>query len=544
MLDRLLRFIRNTFLRFDAGEKRLHFLDHRFCLAGISADNRTDFHAHLFRIQRHRFGGRLRDNFFSQFLGAPILNLESRLVLAQKSERPATKRLRTLLGRLNALQRGRHAFADRRGLLRILPRRHEGSCHGRRHELIDHLGVVRIRLDLLDELCDFVAGRLCLLRPAGGRCKHHTDDQNCGCHARHGTVSLWENAILAESVPRGTIIARAVCPREEVGALFSDILRARLSHHDEDPLVRYHILRLVRIANVFTALADILAGYAVVQGTLVAAPELIWLLLASACLYSGGIALNDRFDLEQDRRERPERPLPRGDVSLRVAHALIAMLLLGGLACAALAGKAAGTGPTIPLGVAVLLLAAIVGYDAGLKKTLAGPPVMGLCRGLNVLLGMSFAVGDGIPWELHHLMISGAMALYVTGVTSFARREADEQIEDRRSLTAGIGLVLAALLMLGAAYFPLTTARRTTLARPELWWLLLGVVSVPLVRRLLVTWTAPSPKRIQQSVGLAIMSIIILDASVVFLVAGTESALVTIALLAPAMLLGRYFPPS
>ena len=67
-------------------------------------------------------------------------------------------------------------------------------------------------------------------------------------------------------------------------------------------------LELMRPANVATALADVLAGYAVAGlGNPRALP---WLLLSTACLYAGGVVLNDFFDRDVDRLERPERPIP------------------------------------------------------------------------------------------------------------------------------------------------------------------------------------------------------------------------------------------
>ena len=71
-------------------------------------------------------------------------------------------------------------------------------------------------------------------------------------------------------------------------------------------------LELLRPANVTTALGDVLAGYAIAGlGNL---PALPWLLGATVCLYAGGVVLNDVFDFEIDRRERPERPLPSGRI--------------------------------------------------------------------------------------------------------------------------------------------------------------------------------------------------------------------------------------
>src|SRR6266404_2937808 len=75
--------------------------------------------------------------------------------------------------------------------------------------------------------------------------------------------------------------------------------------------------QLLRLPNVFTALADICLGW---LGALAAGvpgtrwPSFACLLFASASLYSAGMVWNDFFDIEQDRRERPFRPLPSGRI--------------------------------------------------------------------------------------------------------------------------------------------------------------------------------------------------------------------------------------
>src|SRR2546427_12014269 len=75
------------------------------------------------------------------------------------------------------------------------------------------------------------------------------------------------------------------------------------------------LLALVRPPNVFTAVADSLAGLVLARqaGPSAGDPGL-WCLAASACLYLGGIALNDYFDRAVDAIERPERPIPSGSV--------------------------------------------------------------------------------------------------------------------------------------------------------------------------------------------------------------------------------------
>src|SRR5207244_765969 len=75
------------------------------------------------------------------------------------------------------------------------------------------------------------------------------------------------------------------------------------------------LLALLRPPNVFTAVADSAAGLLLArQGGALARDPGLWCLAASACLYLGGIALNDYFDRDVDARERPERPIPAGAV--------------------------------------------------------------------------------------------------------------------------------------------------------------------------------------------------------------------------------------
>jgi 4-hydroxybenzoate polyprenyltransferase len=95
--------------------------------------------------------------------------------------------------------------------------------------------------------------------------------------------------------------------------------------------------QLMRLPNAFTAMADPLAGALIAAGAAVADLP-VWgvamLMATSAFLYTAGIVFNDLFDYELDRAERPERPLPSGKVSRGAALRLGAVLLTTGLVCA------------------------------------------------------------------------------------------------------------------------------------------------------------------------------------------------------------------
>src|SRR5947209_16811364 len=93
------------------------------------------------------------------------------------------------------------------------------------------------------------------------------------------------------------------------------------------------LAQLIRLPNVFTVWADMFLA-AMVIGVW---PELffsfLFLLLASTFLYWSGMVWNDYFDVEQDGRERPFRPLPSGKIRLGSASALGSCLLIAGVAC-------------------------------------------------------------------------------------------------------------------------------------------------------------------------------------------------------------------
>ena len=76
-------------------------------------------------------------------------------------------------------------------------------------------------------------------------------------------------------------------------------------------------LRLGRISNLPTVWSNTLVGAVLVGG---GSPDgrLFALLIAMSLFYVAGMYLNDAFDWPIDAQERPERPIPAGEVGLRV----------------------------------------------------------------------------------------------------------------------------------------------------------------------------------------------------------------------------------
>ena len=306
-------------------------------------------------------------------------------------------------------------------------------------------------------------------------------------------------------------------------------------------------LQLLRLPTVFTAMADILLGY-VLTHRFVFGPEgfdnpqkFFGLLFASCCLYMSGMVFNDVFDREQDAAERPGRPIPSGRVPLRNAAILGTVLMtLGVISASAVT--------FVSLQVACLLVVAILAYDRILKRTPLGPIAMGSCRFLNVLLGAS----DQTTWVPPGLLVrpqlwvAGALGLYIVGVTLFARKEATTSSRWQLGLAqvlfnAGIAILAVLIVSWPVWSWPPRHNGPVALA-------MLAVVAFTLNRRTVTALVTPSPPNVQVTVKLLLLSYVMLDATVIFWkmaeegVFGTGHALLTAALIIPALVLSRFIP--
>jgi 4-hydroxybenzoate polyprenyltransferase len=197
-------------------------------------------------------------------------------------------------------------------------------------------------------------------------------------------------------------------------------------------------LRLARPANIVTAFSDIIAGIAIAlfgiaafagtntggwttltlegRGNLLL-PSVL-LLLATLGLYGGGVVLNDVFDARLDAVERPERPIPSGLIPKGQAALLGYSLLLAGIFSAQMVHwpRVFSTSFLLALSIAI----AAVLYDAwGKHQRIFGPINMGICRGLNLLLGMSI-FPQMVPayWYLGLVPV-----VYIAAITMISRGE-------------------------------------------------------------------------------------------------------------------------
>ncbi len=257
-------------------------------------------------------------------------------------------------------------------------------------------------------------------------------------------------------------------------------------------------LELVRAANLWTAVADILAGAAVAGAP---APAVALLSLSTIGLYGGGVVLNDVFDAQRDTIERPERPIPSGRLSLRRAALFGTALLLFGIGAAFLAGPVSGL-----LAIAIALSA--VCYDAWTKEhPIVGPLNMGLCRGLNLLLGLS-----AVPALLVDYAPLGLIPLtYIAAVTLTSKGE----VHGGKQVT-----ILFSIGLIGAVLSALSTLSLWSPAPPWETFPFLALFAFRVVPPFWRAYRLPQAVPIRTAVKRGVLSLVLLDATIAALYAG------------------------
>jgi hypothetical protein len=191
--------------------------------------------------------------------------------------------------------------------------------------------------------------------------------------------------------------------------------------------------RLLRLSLAVSAVADVAAGVVLGLGGWPSGPAPWLLMLASLCVYHGGMALNDWADREADARLRPDRPIPAGKIAPSAALAVAAGLLL--------------LGPLVALAVDLRVAAVLAGvaalaalYDLAGRGPWTGPLLLALCRagnlGAGLALGRIVALRGGAPESapLDLVAIPLLYSAYVFTVSRLGRLEdaVERQLLGRR----------------------------------------------------------------------------------------------------------------
>jgi 1,4-dihydroxy-2-naphthoate octaprenyltransferase len=286
-------------------------------------------------------------------------------------------------------------------------------------------------------------------------------------------------------------------------------------------------LRLMRPANIVTSIADVLAGVAIsgyflntIHPANSVFPVLL-LCLSTAALYGGGVVFNDVFDAALDRVERPERPIPSGLISRSEATTLGALLLTAGIILAFWVSLTSGL---LALSVA---LSALVYNRWGKHQNFLGPVNMGLCRGLNLLLGISIVYS-----ALHDTWYLGFVPIiYIASITMISRGEVHGGSKSTLYNAAFLyAIVLAAILCFSFVHRNILPALVFLL--PFAWMIfkpLLGAINEPVGRN------------IGKAVKAGVLALILMNAAWAAAFGALYIAVVIVILLPVSIKLGQLF---
>jgi 4-hydroxybenzoate polyprenyltransferase len=252
----------------------------------------------------------------------------------------------------------------------------------------------------------------------------------------------------------------------------------------------------MRPANIVTSVADVLAGIAISGFFLETDREILpvfLLCLSTIGLYGGGIVFNDVFDADLDKVERPERAIPSGAISKKEATLLgIILLCIGFLAAFAFSVRSG-------IIAFLILVFALVYNKYGKHHAFFGPLNMGLCRGLNLLLGISIL---SVSLQSHYFL--GIIPLvYIFSITMISQGEVHGS--NRKKLYAGAFLYL---IVIGAILYSAFLRQNIFYAA-----LFLILFAGMIFRPLFTAIKEPVGKNIGKAVKAGVISLILMDAA-------------------------------
>ncbi|MGB8658464.1 MAG: geranylgeranylglycerol-phosphate geranylgeranyltransferase [Candidatus Zixiibacteriota bacterium] len=157
--------------------------------------------------------------------------------------------------------------------------------------------------------------------------------------------------------------------------------------------------KLIRLPNSLIASISVLVG-ALVSGDIECCWEkVLFASLSGLLISSGGNSINDFFDLEIDRINKPYRPLPRGEIAPRSALRLSIYLFVFGIVLSFWVRF-------LSILLALLACALLIAYSSALKKRFLWGNVV-----VSLVSSLAFVYGGTATSDLRLSLIPAALAL-------------------------------------------------------------------------------------------------------------------------------------
>lgn len=160
------------------------------------------------------------------------------------------------------------------------------------------------------------------------------------------------------------------------------------------------LFRITRPANALAAGLATVVAYLIATGTLI--PAVLLLFVIVTLVTAAGNVINDYYDIEIDRVNRPDRPIPSGQVTPAAARAFAIALFIAGIVVSLF---------TNPLCIAIAVFNSLLlaGYAAFLKRT----PLLGNIA-VSYLAASMFLFGGALAGMtgLSHVVPFAAMSFF------------------------------------------------------------------------------------------------------------------------------------
>jgi geranylgeranylglycerol-phosphate geranylgeranyltransferase len=227
------------------------------------------------------------------------------------------------------------------------------------------------------------------------------------------------------------------------------------------------LFRITRPMNSVTAGLAAIVAYLIATSTVI--PAALLLFVVVTLVTAAGNVINDYFDVEIDRVNRPDRPIPSGQVSLPAARAFSVTLFLAAMLVCLFTNE-------LCMVIAVFNSLLLIGYAARLKRT----PLLGNLT-VSYLAASMFLFGgalEGLP-GLFHVMPFALMTFFAMLARELVK-DAEDVGGDKASGAATIPIRYGIPVTMYLALFCAILGVMASLA-PFLWWGLWYISGILLV---------------------------------------------------------------
>lgn len=216
------------------------------------------------------------------------------------------------------------------------------------------------------------------------------------------------------------------------------------------------LVTIIRPVNSIAAGLATIVAYLIATGTVI--PGVLLLFVVVTLITAAGNVINDYFDAEIDVVNRPDRPIPSGQVSLPAARAYAVVLFVTGILVCLFTNE-------LCIAIAVFNSTLLIAYAAWLKRT----PLFGNIT-VSFLAASMFLFGgalNGLP-GLFHVMPFAVMTFFAMLARELVK-DAEDVEGDKASgaVTVPIRYGIKATMIL--AFFCAVLGVVASLA-PYLWW--------------------------------------------------------------------------